>query len=439
MRRPKGLKINMKDNRGTTLVEVIVALLILVLIFTPAYMAFSAALKLNQASKDKLYAQTIAENAMEIIKYTMDTKNGSTSTVDFTPLNGVGAVPTVSGSSVRYELLSCPEGTSVYDVTINISDHEKTEADKQNFADMSAFNDKATALINPSGIAGGFDSSVVDYFSILHRTYYNSVYQDELARVNAANNTLLEDWNYDCLVARLAGNPEPPRPTLIDLPTLQTGLSDDDLVGVMRKQMKVSMEKVEGAGRTTCKLDSTMEYWIPDNHPPQAATLGVLDAASYAALPMTCDKYCDNVRYDELNNLYLMYTPLSRPSGDEITLSDEKITISNNIPASVSSDPINVFVVVQAPSNKVLKTTNGLTIEVISAGGSRPVKIYCNVDFTLSGTNASRGYDAAEVTKKFSLIDEEIKQEIIYDVEIDVSESGSASKTLSLNSTVTKK
>jgi Tfp pilus assembly protein PilV len=245
-----------KDNRGTSLVEIIVALLILVLIFTPAYMAFSAALKLNQASKDKLYAENIAKNAMEIIKYTMDT-GGDYKAVDFAPLGFVSSSAVTSTGSAIYTLSECPEGTTKYDVTISILD-EEGETLQTKFADMSAFNDTKTALINPSGITGGFDTNVVGYFEQLHTAYRNGLYQEDYERINELNNQLLEDWNYDCSIADMRGEARPPRPTLYEAPTPLRILSKEELAdNFLRKELNVTIDKTPGGDY---KLNSNVLY-----------------------------------------------------------------------------------------------------------------------------------------------------------------------------------
>jgi Tfp pilus assembly protein PilV len=457
-------RLRRADNRGTSLIEIIVALLILVLIFTPAYMAFSAALKLNQASKDKLYAENIAKNAMEIIKYTMDT-GGSVRAVDFSALGGSavasgGAIVTpsaISGSAVTYTFSGCPEGTSSYDVTINIDDHEG-EARQHDFADMSAFNSTATALINPSGIAGGFDSSVVDYFYTIHTNYYNSLFQDALADINEHNRLLLEDYDTQKLIADLSGV-DPSDPSYPQRPDYEVGyghdpnklwnppagmatLTQNDIMNRLSKQMEVEIEYIdvdaEGIARNKYELDSVMNYRINNSY--NGAT-GVIDAVNYAKLPMKCDKYCDNVRYDDINNLYIMYTPMCPASESSITLDNEVINITNKNTAHTTTDPINVFIIMQAPEGRPLVkdgNPNGLIVSVSAIGSARPLNVFCNVNYTLRGGGNATQAARAVGTDKYTLIDEDKKMEVIYDVDIDVKETGTEGKTIHLTSTVSK-
>ncbi len=467
------LKKNMrKDNRGTTLVEIIVALLILVLIFTPAYMAFSAALKLNQASKDKLYAQTIAQNAMEIIKYTMDI-GGDVGKIDFSTLsgsaiaslNGVEGLTAVSGSAVNdrgtdgavYEFSGCPEGTSNYDVKISINNHENVGS-MQKFADMSAFNDTATALINPSGIAGGFDSSVVDYFWVLHKTYQNSLFQQEYNEIQTHNNNLLDDLSYRNTLHRIAGEPEEAAPAydvpggrnpnlLWADPAGMTVLPTNEIADKIRKTMKVTLGKNASVAGITYQIDSTMEYTLNDNTMSGGGQL--IDTDSYNDLPMPVGSYCDNVRYEQLDNLFIMYTPVAAQkagvtSSSTIELEDEVINIFNNIPKVDPDDSINVFIVVQAPEGKTLVSRPGeFTVNVDGAAGCKKLKVFCNVDFAFGLQDNAEKYFSTDPSSPnygdpHSLIDEEKKIELIYDVDIDVKETGTAGGPIRLSSSVTK-
>ncbi len=467
--------INQKksDNRGTTLVEIIVALLILVLIFTPAYMAFSAALKLNQASKDKLYAQTIAQNAMEIIKYTMDA-GGDIYTVNFSTLGGsavnedgtpnitpvVASGAAVATHSAIYEFTDCPEGTTTYDVKITIKDQEG-KGKQTKFADMSAFNDTSTALINPSGIAGGFDSSVAEYFGALHRSYTTAGDQDVIAVFNAHNTQILDNWNYDCALARIAGNPEPPRPAKVvisdphnppvsgdplydkewELPAGTLVLSNEEITHLLDKEMFVELSKKENPTNHIYYyvLNSYMNYFLTTNVLPHDHSKNIIDPTMN--VPMKCDKYCDNVNYDDLDNIYIMYTPLNVSGSSIVELQHEVINIKNDLPAKTDADghlvPANVFIVIQVPEGKTLSTTKGLMVNVSSSiGGARMLNVYCKTDFDLTGATAQRGQ--TDATKKYSLINEERKMELIYDVSIDVKETGTEGKSIRLNSSVSK-
>ncbi|MBR5178199.1 MAG: type II secretion system protein [Lachnospiraceae bacterium] len=56
------------DNRGSTLIEIIVSVLIVGIVFVPLLMSLNVALKANIKSESELYAETVATNCMEVVK-----------------------------------------------------------------------------------------------------------------------------------------------------------------------------------------------------------------------------------------------------------------------------------------------------------------------------------------------------------------------------------
>lgn|GEM_PF-6512936 len=486
-----------RDNRGTTLIEVIVALLILTLIFTPAYMAFSAALKLNSASKNQLYSQTIAKNAMEIVKYSMDAgidyANIDFSTLGGSAVNADGSAnisPVVTSgaavtSSAIYEFTSCPEGTSLYDVKITVTDQEGKA--KQNiFADMSAFNSTATALINPSGVSGGDDSSVAEYFAALHSSYNQGENQNVIQSINSHNQKVINAWNDENIKKRMRGEPEDPMPAEVDVtppfsvynlpdPTLNPDtyndffaiygskrikyppemsiLSKEELLKLINKKMYVKLNDNDVWPRHTYILDSTTDYYLRTNTwISNGVTKNIMDPdhVKDESDPMKSNRYCNDVKYKDLDNLYIMYTPLNvSGSGVTVELKDEKIEIENNLPYKTDEHgnaivdehgnpkPVNVFVVIQLPEGKELKKEGGGLDITVTGSGIRPLEIFCKTEFT--GSPEKRHFNSAEeIDKKYSLINDESKQEIIYEVKVEVTETGTGASPISLVSSVSK-
>ena len=65
MRRKKGI---ISDNRGSTLIEIIVSVLIIAIVFVPLLMGMSAALKANGKAEQELNSEHAAVNCMETVK-----------------------------------------------------------------------------------------------------------------------------------------------------------------------------------------------------------------------------------------------------------------------------------------------------------------------------------------------------------------------------------
>lgn len=57
-----------KDNKGSTLIEIIVSVLIVGIVFVPLMMSLTTATKSNKIAEDKLYAETVAANCLEAAK-----------------------------------------------------------------------------------------------------------------------------------------------------------------------------------------------------------------------------------------------------------------------------------------------------------------------------------------------------------------------------------
>ena len=56
------------SNRGNTLIEVIVCVLIIGIAFVPLMVGLNASLRINKDTENKLYAENVASNIVEICK-----------------------------------------------------------------------------------------------------------------------------------------------------------------------------------------------------------------------------------------------------------------------------------------------------------------------------------------------------------------------------------
>ncbi len=111
------------DNRGSTLIEIIVSVLIVGIVFVPLLMGLNVALKANTKSESELYAETVATNAMEVVKaygiqglnnYIANSPGGAGGIVDF-PEAGAGAKLQKDASATNAYIISgIKEGTKVY-------------------------------------------------------------------------------------------------------------------------------------------------------------------------------------------------------------------------------------------------------------------------------------------------------------------------------------
>ena len=65
----EGLKVYMKkNNKGITLIEIIVSLLVLMIIMVPLLSGFVTSIQANRTAKANAYAKNVAEGVMEGVK-----------------------------------------------------------------------------------------------------------------------------------------------------------------------------------------------------------------------------------------------------------------------------------------------------------------------------------------------------------------------------------
>lgn len=476
-----------KDNRGLSLVELIVALLILTIIFTPTFTAFSVSLKLTTEAKNEFYGATVADNVMEVLKYKMSTGEDMAQLKDSlsslagqveeskkVPTPIITTVP-VDGQNVKQITYSIPaytEGTAEYRVDVELTDYSKTSAANRNlnekqFANMSAFNDTTTALINPAAVAGGFDSAVVDYFGRQHSSYFDSLDRQEIAFVNQHNIDVQEDYSYACIEAEMEGRPAPtPPPTApanIDyndstywyhywqMPSSRTKLTNEEMTGKINKDvtLKIEYKQTERLGYQYI-LNSQTDYVLKNIPYNQRGSVGICDADN-ATLDMPCYGYCDDVYYDDLNNVYILYTPMGYYPGNTVKLENEKIKITNLMSVNTiknayqaktgnalpTVEPLNLFIVIQVEAGKTLDTsTTGLTIECDGLG-DRQIKVYSQVPFSFAAgasTCLVNGYnddvikgekyvEASDDQQRYSLITASKPSNRIYNATVTVYDS----------------
>ena len=64
----KQTKMMLRDERGSTLIEIIVSVLIVGIAFVPLMMGLTSALTTNKMTENQLYAENVASNVVEICK-----------------------------------------------------------------------------------------------------------------------------------------------------------------------------------------------------------------------------------------------------------------------------------------------------------------------------------------------------------------------------------
>ena len=128
MLRRKGSKM---DNRGSTLIEIIVSVLIIGIVFVPLLMGLTSAIKTNDRAEKKLNAESAGVNCMETVKaYGKSGLNNAAPTPNveygFTDLGSNAKI--IKESDNSYKIIKIDEGTNTYYAKISFSDDNyKTE------------------------------------------------------------------------------------------------------------------------------------------------------------------------------------------------------------------------------------------------------------------------------------------------------------------------
>lgn len=240
-------------NKGMTLIEVIVSLLILAVIFTPMIMTFVRANRANQVAKTENYGTNLAESVIEAVKllgiegtalqfYDNSSpdnfkiaKVGSVS--DYMEVMDDEAITSVSGAGISvlpaivdsgtekvfnkrgtvpyvFKILNAKEGTADFDVKVTISTAGYTDAvastgaalglygfdrvlsseptgnvNNFKFSNLPAFDAKRTALINPS------TAGTATGFDTLAKTFYWNLYESYRSEKFADYCTIIDTHN----------------------------------------------------------------------------------------------------------------------------------------------------------------------------------------------------------------------------------------------------
>ncbi|MDF2511801.1 MAG: hypothetical protein K0S04_1667 [Herbinix sp.] len=461
-------EIQPADNRGITLVEIIISLLILMIIVVPLISSFVSASGVAANSRKKMYAADLADNVMETVKnlgvektafqfyaapadfllgegtaltYKEDETGGDGPSVVDRSGNRV-FVSTRKTNPYVYQMEGVQEGTGKFDVRITFSSAAYTSApatpaapltpapvpellpNDYNYADLSAFNSASTTLINPNN-SSNYDYLAKMYFQQLHSNYYFQEWEAARAIVDAANDEIYADYDeeYDAAVA--AGTALPPLPNITPEPTAKPTLSPNVLDSQINKTMTIEISKETiGVGvNEKYKLNSYVNYSL--NNIYNGA--GIAKDPINLTISRNYSGYCDNVLRNSLNSIFVMYTPLTTAS----SLIKDKIIIDNQ-----TTQTFDIYLVLQAAINTSF--TSPLQVEL--SGSANTLRLHSQAVLNVTGTgnaSTSNGDDPSE-----RLINEVTTNNTkIYRVTIEVYEGGTSFGELlqTLSSTVSAK
>lgn len=430
-----------KDNRGITLVEIIVSMLILAIIIVPLLSSFVTASKTNLVVRDNSYARTVGESviesvkllgvegtALEFYKDAGDTGflmapncSGFGETV---PDGGHGSVITQDGlkkfspqasGKYEYSITGIKQGSSTYDVKLRLDN--TIYPNEYQYADLSAFASGSTALINPALQNSDYDYRALQYFKQLHERYQYSKYVVERDKIEAENGKKWEEY-YEALDAYneeiAKGNEDavmPSRPVNQPVPAQDELLSDALIKNHISKTLDISIEEKTDAYGTEYVLNSTMTYEC-DNTSRQYAASGDKITKIYSG-------YCTEQRYSDISSLLVLYSPFSGAG----SLNLETVNIKKDTPKDM-----DVYIIVQSGSDTVF---DGPALKVnVDTGIPDKIRLY---------SQAALDVTPATIANEKKLIHTtDTADDTIYNIDVEVYEGGGTYSRLvtTINSTL---
>lgn len=173
----------LRDERGSTLIEVIVSVLIVAIAFVPLLIGLHAALRVNGRAEVELYAENVATNLVEITKtYGTDGMKALAEAQGLNSSDGIaklisGATMTKNPSGNIFTVTNINSGTDkVYNAVIEFTNWD----DKQNdFSGYPAVEGVADALIVNVG-QDKVDEIINYYWNYAHDNYNTNVTKEQL-------------------------------------------------------------------------------------------------------------------------------------------------------------------------------------------------------------------------------------------------------------------
>lgn len=384
------------NNQGMSLIEVMVAVVILALVTGPLLHSFVTAAKFNVRSKERQRITSAAQSIMEGFKaYNIDQI-----AYQFNGLSDFNVYTGMVGS-VWEEPMEDRDGDGSFDTYIFCM---------QNITFEGALYD-ARVRVTPN--AGTVSTTTLaappqmnDY---LDAVYKQSSYDDGLAYTNILDRVLVELISHEEYYSEY---------TLDDLETEKIKIHKITNVNITKDPTNADINFV--------RIDTVYDYEVED-HPFYRAdgTPDTFDLSdSYTASPITIyDNTATVGNGAKLENIYLYYYPAYKNNYTGIRIDKETIKINNT-----TGIEKNIFLIKQL--NKALTPAELNTCEnsynprIIESGDG--IQLYHNLYSNLSDPGGTYGTVDMNVVHEHSDILPMESKVLVYDVQVSVYEQGAA-------------
>lgn len=475
------------DQRGITLIEVIVSVLILAIIVVPLLSNFVISSHVNQKSRTRQYATSLASNVMEGIKnydladITLQF-NGATSERAFKivplttlaqPDHGVGYYETDASFLQRYRLNvdgtvpggmslkltgdnylfqvnadkkyyyainNIAEGTKQFDVKITIDssgyrDATDTSDIKQNkfvLPDVASLDVNETAIINPVGASTTYKitDGKYEYNDALGTFTIESQkgYDDKALDYFRAEN---ERFYYDKYMREYSEVATENAEAIANAPA---GVSP-----VLRPYPTI--QPCENDGTLKGKISRKTIITIDNNDVGTGVKVScefeytfhqaTEDMIYNSSTIKNYSGFYDDVIFSELDNIYLFHIPLD-PSVYKQSMADCIYVINN---ATSYTNSLRIFVA-QQPLGLDYKNINPIYIDAITV--TQPLLFYYNESASERSLEGYGGFQLNTSNYNKELVIDLNQKDRIYDVKVDIYEHDSTELIYELTSTVTR-
>lgn len=359
-----------KNNKGLSLVELIISILILMIIFIPAITGFNTSLKATQRAEDISYAENAAATVLEEIKYV-----------------GIKQVMDLAAHSEQnwtkneddilcpyYSLANAPggvyrEGNEEFQVRVYFDSTEYNVPHGANdypYADLGNFASSESVVLNPGVMGDNYDQVALDYFIEQYDQYAMQIDAERWRNYNAFYNEVVE-WNDDHKKdSSFIPTPLPTRPPDVEVPSKRlSGVSLACFQDCIIKSANVilvpnKIDNGDGTFTYQMRLTSRMVY-IFDN---DKADLHLSDPNyTVNGFHFHCNNnervfsgFCENAVYVNVKSVYILYTPIS----DDLSCDMVTIINGNEDPDQITS----VYVIIQADEDKEYTDSEMITIDI---------------------------------------------------------------------------
>lgn len=383
-----------KQNKGFTLVEVLIAITILAIIVTPLLHAFVTSSRTNAKAKQLMKATTLAQNVMEELKANsleeVSRQFNNNDARTYTSKNSITKVATSSWEAIL-------NGTVLE--AVNTSDKEV-----EGLTVNSSIRDADNPTLNPEGIFVGQDSGEYHFllqeiiresakFDIaLHITENAASGTQNLTQINAMNQAdcgYFAQGNSDNNATTEFANANSSYPNSIGT------LTKEEFYNKMERTITIDIESNAGNETVNVKYD----YEIESGYTQE-------EDRYYSESITVFDNYLSG---ENLKAVYLYYFPLYEGVGRD------KIEVVNN-----SNLDVDVYLIKMQGTNynayRDANYTPVVTVQETAANNGESHTMLCtNIDRTLSFS-----YSVLGSTLRYTDLGNEKETECFYDVKVEV-------------------